>query len=113
MLRHRVTVTRGNKINDETELKSSDINSEIHACAKTLKCAKYGSLVNVLPDGHGELSRGALTLSDQKGPTFPVSESTFCHTARYTTGKPAERKKEKVDGLCIELCYCGFCAAET
>ena len=50
---------------------------------------------DLLPDGHGELSRSTLTLSDQKSSTLPVSESTFCHTARYTTGKPAGDKKEK------------------
>lgn len=44
-----------------------------------------------LPDGHGELSGGALALSDQEGPTFPVPEPAFCYAAGYSTGKPSGR----------------------
>lgn len=44
-----------------------------------------------LPDGHGELPGGTLALSDQEGPTFPLPEPAFCHTAGYSTGKPAGR----------------------
>lgn len=44
-----------------------------------------------LPDGHGELPGGALALPDQEGPTFPLPEPAFCHTAGYSPGEPAGR----------------------
>lgn len=48
-----------------------------------------GEVLYFLPDGHWELPGGALTLSDQEGPTLPVPEPTLRHAARYTAGKPA------------------------
>lgn len=51
--------------------------------------------IGILPDRHGELSRSAFTLSDQKSSTLSVSESTFCHTSRYSTRKPAGGKRKE------------------
>lgn len=56
---------------------------------------KNGFLNDLLPDGQGELSGSAFTLSGQKSSTLPVSESTFCNTARYAAGEPAGGKKDK------------------
>lgn len=49
----------------------------------------------LLPDRHGKLPRSTLALSDQEGATLSVSESTFCHTARYATGEPAAGQSSK------------------
>lgn len=60
--------------------------------------------VGVLPDGHGELSRSTLALSDQKRSTLPVSESTFRHATRYTTGEPAGGERERKTRGSVMLC---------
>jgi len=46
----------------------------------------------VLPDGHGELSGGALALSHQEGAALSLPEATLRHAARNTTGEPAGRR---------------------
>lgn len=60
-----------------------------------VQSVKHLTVNNHLPDGHGELSRSTFTLSDQKRPALPVSESTFCHAARYTTCEPAAGQREE------------------
>lgn len=49
----------------------------------------------LLPDRHGKLPRSTLALSDQEGAALSVSESTFCHAARYATGEPAAGQSSK------------------
>lgn len=50
-------------------------------------------MLNVIPitDRHGKLSRSTFAFPDQKSSTLSMSESVFCYTARYATGKPGMR----------------------